>query len=837
MKVSLNWIKQFIDVPVDVDTLVQKIGQQLGAVESVVSLADTYRHCYVIKVVAVEKHPNADKLSVCLIDDGGAVMDADRNPEGFVQVVCGAPNVKADMLAAWLPPGATVPATADSEPLVLEAHPIRGTVSNGMLASAQELSFGDDHSGIVVVDVAVEPGTPLIDAYALGDTIIEIENKMFTHRPDCFGVLGVAREVAGILHTPFTSPPWYQQPASIETSKSEPHPLQVQNTIPELVPRFMAVALDEIHIGSSPLMTRSYLSRLGVRPVNNVVDVTNYMMLLTGQPLHAYDADKLLELTGKDTLQLETRLSKAGDELTLIDGKHVKWTDDKTVLITSHDIPVGIGGVMGGQSTEVDETTKRIVLECANFDMYAIRRASMQHGLFTEAVTRFNKGQSAHQTDRVLAEAVSMLQYTAHASVASQMVDEGQKLEAPQAVELTADFISSRLGMQLKSDEITEVLTAVEFHIDSQESSLHVTPPFWRTDIAIAEDIVEEVGRLIGFDRLPLELPQRSLMPVSKNNNLNWKQLVREQLKAAGANEVATYSFVHGDLLRKTQQNPAEAFELSNALSPDLQYYRLSLLPSLLSNVHQNIKAGHHEFALFELGVAHHKKAMDPDEPTVPFEAQRLSFVYAVEDKHWEQHRFGPAYYQARHYLDMLAYQLGLDISIAPLAEQSSRLTAAQKQLQAPFDPERSGVVKCGKAQVGIIGEFLPAVRGQFKLPTACAGFELDAAALSDAATHKTYRRLSRFPKITQDISLSVSNDFTFAEVAQVVQAELEKTQVETALEPLDIYQAKPGDRTRHITFRVTAWSHEGTMQTKELSEILDAVALAAKRSCKAQRL
>jgi phenylalanyl-tRNA synthetase beta chain len=414
MKVSVNWIKQFTKVELPIDDLVATIGAQLGAVEEVVDLGAKYQGVLVAKVVSCEKHPNADKLSLCWIDDGGAAQNVDRNKSGHVQVVCGAPNVKAGLTVAWLPPGATVPSTYDNDPFVLEARELRGVVSNGMLASSKELAISDYHEGIVELDIEAVPGTNFAELYELNDYIIDIENKMFTHRPDCFGILGVAREIAGITGQKFESPDWYKTPLDrIKPGKNQLK-LEVKNDITDLVPRFMAVAMTDVGHGNSPLIIQTYLSRVGIRPINNVVDVTNYLMILTGQPTHAYDYDKLND--GK----LETRLSRKGDRLDLLNGKSITFEDNSTILITSNDMPIGIGGVMGGAETEVNAATKNIVIECANFDMYSIRRASMRHGLFTDAVTRFNKGQSLLQNEIVLEEAVATMQYVAGAHVASE---------------------------------------------------------------------------------------------------------------------------------------------------------------------------------------------------------------------------------------------------------------------------------------------------------------------------------------------------------------------------------------------------------------------------------
>lgn len=837
MKVSLNWVKQFTDVDIGTDELVEKIGAQLGAVESVEHLADRYKNIYIVRVAACAKHPDADKLTVCLVDDGGKAAHVGRNDDGLVQVVCGAPNVREGMLAAWLPPGATVPASIDKEPLTLETRQIRGEISNGMLASASELAIVEHSTGIIEVDMAAQPGDDFAKTYELDDIVLDIENKMFTHRPDCFGILGVAREIAGILGKPFVSPDWYKQPVAIEPPTQDKVSLQVDNTIPELVPRFTAVALDSVEVKPSPLIMQTYLARVGKRPINNVVDATNYIMTLTGQPLHAYDADKLLAVSGNKSLKLESRLSRPGEAVTLLDGKTVTFQDDSTIIIASHDVPVGIGGVMGGASTEVDENTSRIVLECANFDMYAIRRASMKHGLFTDAVTRFNKGQSPHQNNRILREAVSTLAYVSRARTASDVQDEKGQYSAPVTVNVTSEFVERRLGLSVSANEITRLLTNVEFQVHADTRSLHITPPFWRTDIAIAEDIVEEVGRLIGFDALPLSLPRKSLEPASRNDLLDTKQYIRNILAAAGSNEVLTYSFVSENLLSKTHQSEEKALRITNALSPDLHYYRMSLTPSLLARVHPNIKADYGEFALFEIGKTHLRTVMSDTEP-VPAEHERIAFVYAADSKTWQDRHVGAAYYQARVFLDQLFARLGITYTIAQPESDMVGYTDVQVQLMAPFQPDRMGLVMIDDTFVGVLGELQHSVRTSLKLPFATAAFEVDTAALHEAQSGQIYQPISKFPKIYQDVSFKLSAGIVYADVQRVVEDVLAAQEhMQSEVKPLDVYQPSQDASSKHIAFRVVAWSEEKTMTNQELTGVIAQVAQAAKTEFDAVQL
>lgn len=834
MKISVNWLREFTSVKLPVDDLVAKIGAQLGEVEEVVDLGQYYEGVVVAKVVSCEPHPNADKLHVCLIDDGGVVKKVKRDSKGLVQVVCGANNVRKGITVAWLPPGVIVPSTYDNEQFKLEVRPLRGVDSNGMIASARELNMGDDHDGILIIDKPAKPGSSFAKLYELDDYIIDIENKMFTHRPDCFGILGVAREIAGIQGLQFKSPEWYLKSLPLKAGKAQKTmPLKVKNGIPSLVPRFVAVGLGDVKVKKSPVIMQSYLSRLGIKPINNVVDITNFVMVLTAQPLHAYDADKLPKPS------LETRMSRKGDSLVMLNGKTADFKDDKTMLITSGDVPVGVAGAIGGRDTEVDFSTKNLVLECATFDMYAIRKTSMTLGLFTDAVTRFNKGQSPLQNDVVLTYAVGMIQKLAGAELASDVIDTApdKSMGFWKGIHIKQDFINERLGLELTSAQIARLLKNVEMGVTANTKSLIVSPPFWRTDLEIPEDIVEEVGRLYGYDHLPLVLPRRDLTPPAQDKLLSLRSEVRDQLSRAGANEVLTYSFVHGDLLDKVGQDSAQAFKLSNALSPDLQYYRLSLTPSLLDKIHMNIKAGFDEFALFELNKVHGKTEKDKD--NLPIEFDRVALVISADNKLAGSKYKGAPFYQASRYLQSLFGDRGESLlSFEPLANAKFGSHKLAEQMAKPFDPKRSATVVKDGRMIGVVGEYRNSVKKSLKLPDYTAGFELFLSGLDNQADN-SYRPLSRFPSTHQDISFKVPSNVTFAEIKTVVAGQLDaasqKHGYDSRLEALDIYQKDKA--FKHFSFRITLTHHDRTLVTEEVNKLLDEIAAVAKSKLKAVRL
>ena len=837
MKVSLNIVKSLVNFELPpVDELVARVNVQLGSVEKVIDLGAQYKDARIVHVVQCEPHPNADRLHVCLIDDGGAVANIPRDDKGYVQVVCGAPNVHADMWAVWLPPNSTVPASfADAEPFVLGARKLRGVLSQGMLAAADELAIGTDHDGIVEISgrdmpkgAVLRAGDSFAQVFGLDDVVLDIENKMFTHRPDCFGQLGVAREISGIFGQAFTSPDWYR--VAQKFADGSGLKLDVYNDIPDLVPRFMAVAVKNVAVQPSPLWLQCQLVAMGGKPINNIVDATNYSMLMTAQPTHAYDYDKLCG--GK----LGARMAREGETIALLNGKtYTLGTDD--IVIADGERAVALGGIMGGADTEVSSDTNNVVLECASFDMYAVRKTAMRHGVFTDALSRFNKGQSPLQNAPVLKRLMGMIggEQASEVHDKKQFSDEFDEYFAgkytPANIDINSSFINQRLGLQLTDSDIYTLLNNVEVHNHGPEDELGymcIQVPFWRTDIELKEDVVEEVGRLYDFGKLPRELPQRSTKPAPKNPRRELKRQIREQLSRAGANEALTYSFVHEHILKRAEQHADQAYKLSNALSPDLQYYRLSVLPSLLDKVHANIKAGHDEFCLFEIGKGHDAR-LPHNEDGLPSERTFVDAVYAAKKA-----RASAPYYQVQRMAVRLLSSLGVQFELIPMATENDdgkELSGVEFEVAAPFDRQRSAWILCGKERLGIVGEFKQAVRRNFKLPEYAAGFSINFdRLLAQPRDEQAYRPLSRFPSTSRDVSLRAPRDVSYAELYHVVQAAVDESagDITVTIEPHAIFQPANDRSIKTTTFRLCMTHYERTLTDADAKPIVDRVATMA---------
>lgn len=815
MIISVNWLKKYTDIDVSIDELTALIGSRLVEIEEVIDLGKKYEGVIIAKVVECAPLEGSDHLNLTKIDDGGVAKDVERDENGLVQVVCGAPNVRAGLTVAWLPPNSVVPETfGDAEPFVLGARKLRGAMSNGMLASAKELDLWEDHTGIIELEDERTPGESFAAAYELNDYLLDIENKSLTHRPDTFGIIGFAREVAGIMGKAFKTPErmtldgvaWPEKAGDFPTPK-----ITIDN--PELSSRYQAVVLTNVDskIPFSPLETQTYLARVGVRPHSAVVDVTNYMMMISGQPLHAFDYDKLKAVNNGE-IDIHVRAGREGEKLVLLDDREIELSTND-IVIANGETAVALAGAMGGRDTEIDENTTTVLLESASFNLYNLRNTQMRHGIFSEAITRFTKGQPAELTTPVLAGAVDLLRLAAGADLASDVGDAYPVKQEFPKVYAMAEHMNAALGSNFTTDDIVRTLQNVEFDVSVNDKGLIVAvPPYWRADIHISEDLDEEVGRLNGFDSITPTLPKRDFTAVSPDDFDQFRAKVRKTLARAGANEVLTYSFVHGDVLKKAGQNINNAYRIVNSISPDLQYYRLTLTPNLLGLAHPNAKAGYDDFALFELNKTH-SKVFGTDEDGLPKEVDLLALVVRRKVAN------GSAYYSARKLLDYLGESLGLVFSYTPIEVDPGY------DESAPFDYKRSAMVYTGETYIGIVGEYKATVGKAFKLPEGIAGFELDPRALLRAAeaAGTGYAPLSRYPSTERDVCYQVTAETQYAAIHKAAMAAAVSDDVRIDITALDIYQAE-GSATKNVTLRYALTPFAKTLSSDEANALVSAI-------------
>ena len=832
MKISLNWLKQYVNIPETVsdEELIRLIGARLVEVEGVIDETHKYDKIFVVKVESCEKIPETH-LSLCQINNGG---------EELVQVVCGAPNVRAGMLAAWIAPGAVVPASVHEDaPFVIGKRKLRGYESSGMLAGADELDFGDDHSGIAEIDPTMaKPGDLLADVFGLNDLILEIENKSLTHRPDTFGIVGFAREVAGILgikfdcdllknlKTVFRGDP---EPGKARTSATTPVAtgvvdapreksvssfLNTSNIIKvsideEICPRYTAAVLEKHGEIEKKYLTwiDTMLCKAGMRPVDPIVDATNFVMLLTGQPLHAFDYDKFAQVCGGE-LEIVVRRARAGEKIVLLDEKEI-GLNENDIVICAGEKPVALAGAMGGKATAIDENTRKIILESATFSLYNLRKTQMAHGIFSEAITRFTKGQPAAGT---LAAAEACAGMLARGFKVVGGADTYPQPQKPIVVKITTDEINGLLGTEYAPELIVQTLANVGFEVEVEgengseakvetkaknvidaevgvdekkkatNKNLTIKSPDWRTDIHIKEDIIEEVGRLLGYDNIEPTLPKHRT--AEKNELLDLKKQIRESLARFGANEVLTYSFVSGKLLEKVGQDAEQSYKIVNSISPELQYVRQSVAPSLLEKTYLNEKLPVEKFAIFEMNQVFSKQWGMNDEG-VPAGRNKLGFVIA------ERKNAGTAFYAAKKYVAELLKEFNVEPEFVPFEKVKKSEKMAE---QTPFEPKRSAEILVNGEYLGVIGEFKNSVRHEFKLAPYLAGFEIDLDVLMAKKTHE--KKLD-FRKLKHE-DITIETDKTYAEVLEEIKAKYP----EAKNTPGVIYQAE-GQTTKKMTFHL----------------------------------
>lgn len=772
MKISLNWLKKYVEIPVSDEELIRLIGARLVEVEGVIDETHKYDNIYIVKVESCEKIPETH-LTLCQINVGDSLGELTGPVENLVQVVCGAPNVREGMLAVWIAPGAIVPASVNEDaPFVIGKRKMQGFESCGMLAGADELDFGDDHSGIVEIDpAAAQPGDLLADVFELNDKILEIENKSLTHRPDTFGMIGFSREVAGILGQKFVEGVLSDMP--FEKTLSATPSISISDS--NICKRYSAIVLEKHGEIKKKYLTwqDTILSKSGMRPIDPIVDATNYLMLLTGQPLHAFDYDKFIAVGGGEAAKIKVRLAREGEELVLIDGKEVALNEND-IVICSNDTPVALAGAMGGAATEIDENTRKVILESATFSLYNLRKTQMAHGIFSEAITRFTKGQPAFQTLTVAEACAEML---GDGFKIAAVADEYPKPEEEVVVEISMSEINGLLGTEYSLEKIVETLENVGFKVKKEGEVLSVVAPAWRTDIHIKEDVIEEVGRLLGYGNILPTLPLHKT--AERNKMFELKREIRDLMKRFGANEVLTYSFVSEKLMKDAGEDAKKSYRIVNSISPELQYIRQSLIPSLLEKTYVNSKIPVEKFAIFEMNKVYRKDfGMDAD--GVPVEKMKIGFVV------YERKNEETAYYMAKKYLEELMRSLNLNIKFSKL-----------KVKMPTFEIKRSAEVFIEDESVGFIGEFTNSTKKNFKLGNYLAGFEIDLDKILEIMSSKREVKIFQ-ARVKQDLTVATTK--SYAEALDEVKA----ANPDARITPIGIYQ-KEGDENRNITFHIEA--------------------------------
>jgi phenylalanyl-tRNA synthetase beta chain len=760
MKVPLLWLNDYVRPELPLVNIVDRLDLTGTEVERVSRHGVGSDDGFVVgRVLEVSDHPKADRLRVCSVDVG------DGEPR---QIVCGAPNVEAGQMVAVARPGAVMP-----DGTTLKAAKLRGVSSDGMILAEDELGLGTDHSGILVLDDGHEPGTPLAEVLPIATDVLELE--ITPNRPDCLGIYGVAREVAAATGTQLDPPPWV-----IDLGTEGPvEGARVTVEVPDLCPRFTARVFEDVAIAPSPLWLKARLMAAGQRPINNVVDITNFVMLLTGQPLHAFDLDKV---AGR---HLIIRQARAGERVTTLDDVD-RELDPEMVVVCDEDGPNSIAGIMGGARSEVSEDTTRVLLEVATWNGPNIHATSQRLGLRSEASSRFEKQLAPEQVMHAQAVAAYLMAEVCGARLAGGTIDVGGPPDPPPSIRVRDAKVSALLGVDVDPDRSAEILRALDFKVEVADDGLDVTPPGPRRyDVTREADVIEEIARLTVLEDLPATLPQRSI-----GGGLTREQRLRRKaedlLTGRGLNEIVGWSFASPDLpdrLRLSEDDVRRSgVVLANPMSEDQSQLRTTLLGSLLDAVHHNIAHGRNDVRVFEVGTVYRH-----GEERLPDERRHIGALLAGPSAPptWRSPDPRTAdVFAAKGVLAALLDGLGAAWSV----ETERGPTGALLNATDPFlHPGRAARVLVGGEPIGWLGELHPAVAETWEIPGA-AGFEIDLdAAIAAVPEVVEFRDLVSFPAVRQDLAIVVAEDVPAARVIEVVRAAGGKTLEST--EVFDVYR------------------------------------------------
>ncbi len=813
MKVSINLLKKLSGVELEDKEIVKLISEHIGQVEDFHDLREDYKDIVIAEIMEKQEHPNADKLGVYKISDG---------KDKLIQVVAGDKTLEVGDKVVYLRPGSTVPYTiyTEPQPVVISKRKMRDIESNGMMGAEKELNIGPDYTRVLRLPKDVPVGESFSKYYELDDTIVDIENKALTNRGDLFGVLGLARELAAITNNHFESPKWYTEDNIHYTEEKSCLDINITNDAEILCPRYTAISFDNINIKDSPIWLKSFLIKSGIASINNVVDITNYLSNLIGQPLHAFDYDKLVknDPNAKGIANINIRMAKAGEKMLALDNKLYEL-DGETMVIADSTNPIAIAGIIGGSDTQVDENTKRIVLECANFDKTSIRKTSMRLGISTEAATKFKHAISPYTCIPTLIKAIELVKELSGGSLASEIVDIYPLPLDKRSLSFSLNSLNKHLGTELSKETIETILSNMEYKVDTKKKEyIKVQIPYWRMDIDIKEDIFEDIGRIYGYNNIQISLPTRNIQPSGTNELYNLKRKIREILSNSGANEIDTYSFTNIETLKKCNQDPELAFRVKNALAPELSLMRTSLVSSLLTKTEENIQRGFNKFVLFEMNISHQKNLTDG--AGLPLESWYLSTVIVDSTNTSNTSPF----YLAKRYLSKILDTIHIeDIQYVLVSESSEKdLPSSIKNLIYSFEPNRAALITYRKQVLGVIGEFSTLVKNNFKLPEYSAGFEIDLNSLLEIKSKiKIYQEVPKYPSSIKDLCVEVDKKVKYIELETEIQKIVNKENLWGEVTCIDIYLKNRDDFKKRITFRLNLKNFDKTLESKDIVEII----------------
>ncbi|MEY8461511.1 phenylalanine--tRNA ligase subunit beta [Eggerthellaceae bacterium 24-137] len=795
MKVSLKWLSEYTQVPSDLKAFCDRLDLTGTGVEGVEQTGEVFEGVVVGHVLTCEPHPDSDHMHVVTVDVG-----ADEP----VQVVCGAPNIAADILVPVATVGAVLPGD-----FKIKKSKLRGVTSCGMCCSQRELGLGSDHSGIWILPEGTPVGTPIAEVIGSGDTVLDLE--ITPNRPDCLSVVGMAREVGAMYQQPVA------YPLAADVAKLAEHvagadvaeAVSVAVEDAERCPRYTARVIDNVKVGPSPDWLAERVSAAGGRPINNVVDVTNYILYLYGQPLHAFDLDTLAGSDGH--VQVVVRAAAEGEKLTTLDGERRALTEDMTVIATP-ERAVALAGVMGGLDTEVTEATTTVLLESADFCNGRTSRTSRNLGLISEASMRYERGVDENLCELVSQAAAALLAEVTGGTVRPGVVDVYGREAAPRALTFRIPRFKAMMGADIPADFIEDILVRLGCAVEATGDAdvLSVLAPTFRPDLEREIDLYEEVLRLWGMDRIPPTLPGGRERVGARTPEQQVVRRVNDVLRAAGLNETMTYSFAEpGDVerLRLPADGLGLAVELLNPLNADMSVMRQSILPGLLRSVAYNQARGVKNIQLYEIGTvftAHEGKKRAK-------EKKKLVAVLAgaMADTAWNAPAVPFDFFDGKGVVESIAREL---------ACPKVRFRALTAEEAPQLQPGRAAEMLSNGAVIGWVGEVHPLVCDAFDAAAPVVALELDVAALVRAARPaRDYVDVPTFPAVAVDQAFVVGEDVTHEKMVQVMTSAGGKLLESVTL--FDVYRddERVGAGKKSMAYSLTYRAADRTLTTEEV--------------------
>ncbi len=787
MKVSLSWLKAYLPGEYDVHLLADNL-TMIGL--EVDSVTDRYAYLNTVlvgRIGTITPHPNADRLVCCRVDTG----------KGSVSVVCGAPNVAEGALVPLARPGTVFPSG-----FTLEKTTIRGEVSEGMLCSQAELALGSDASGLMILESGLPVGQSLGQALGLSDPVLEID--LTPNRADCLSVIGICREIAAIEKTEI-QPPAVADPVPDDAINQL---TSITIEAPDLCPRYAARVLTDITVGPSPFWLQDRLRSVGLRPINNVVDVTNFVMMETGQPLHAFDFDRLAEH------RIVVRTAKDGDRFTTLDGQERRLYSD-TLMICDGEKPVAVAGVMGGLNSEIEDTSTRVLIESACFNPASIRRTAKRFNLGSDASYRFERGVDSGGCVRAMERATQLMVEICGGKTVDGFIDAYPGPVTPNIIDLSVDRTNRVLGTDLTADQIVQLLQSVEFDVQSVDTDAHlsVTSPSFRMDISRPEDLMEEVARLHGYNRIPTTFPAITDSKATTSPAISFRERIKALMTGFGFVEAITYSFnakKDYDCLNLSADDPRRQFvSLLNPLSESQSVMRTSLVPGLLSTVQHNISQQLRHIKLFEIG----QTFIQGDEKKLPDQKEIVSGLWTgsrVEDT-WHGRNIPCDFYDLKGVLEGL---------LIALRVEAIRFTRLKSDGFPYFKPDAVAEILSDETPIGVLGEVSTSVCDTFDIDQPVFLFELDAAVLA-AVTPSTRqaRPLPRYPSMSRDITVIVDADIEGLTLQNHL-ARMDEPLVES-IQLVDVFEGEsiPAGK-KSLSFRITYRSETETLVDEAINDI-----------------